>query len=285
MSAQAYARKKEYPERKKKLYGRLVGLLENHKYIAVVSLYKLRSIQVKELRKKLSGKVEFYAIKNRLAVKALNSKGINALDEYIKGQTLLMFFDIDPFELNLELQKNQVYLPAKAGDIASDDIVVPEGNTGLQAGPALSEFKQFKIPTRIETGSIFVTKDTVVAKKGDVIDDKLAALLSKLGLKPIRSGLSIKAVYYEGKIIKGEDLALDLEAIKASVINGYQNAFKLAYALELPEPEVLQVLLAEHAAKARALALAAEVYDESTIKDIIADREAKAAKLRQLTPS
>mgnify|MGYP001772664296 FL=1 len=277
-----YQRKKDYPQRKKELMEKIKKNLDSHSNVAVVSLYKLRSIQIGELRKKLNQQVVFLGVKNKIAEKAIKSTKYEKLTEFINGQSLLLFFDMDPFELNLLLEKNQVYLPAKAGDIATDDIIVPSGNTGLQAGPVLSEFKELKIPTRIETGSVFVTKDTVVAKKGDVISDKLAALLSKLGIKPIKSGLSIKAVYFGGLVLKGEDLRIDLEAYKNQVIESYQNAFKIAYALELPYPEVLSLVIADRFSKAKRLAVEAGVYSEDSIKDIIADRESKASALRSL---
>ncbi|MGC9208951.1 MAG: 50S ribosomal protein L10 [Nitrososphaeria archaeon] len=276
----AYVRKKDYPQKKKEQFARIQELLQKHRYVAVVDLYKLRAVQINELRKKLRGQVVFLGVKNKIAEKVLRGSKAGPLADYIRGQTLLMFFDMDPFELNVLLEKNKVMLPAKAGDVATDDIVVPAGNTGLQAGPVLSEFKELKIPTRIETGSVFVTKDTVVAKKGDVISDKLAALLSKLGIKPIKSGLSIKAVYFDGMVIKGEDLKIDLEAYRNSIAEAYTNAYKLAYALELPYPEVLTVIIADRHAKARRLALESGYYSEDTIKDIIADRETKARALR-----
>lgn len=277
-----YQRKKDYPQKKKELMQKIKSNLESHKNVAIVSLYKLRSIQIGELRKKLNQQVVFLGVKNKIAEKALKSTKYEKLSEHLSGQSMLMFFDMDPFELNLLLEKNQVYLPAKAGDIATDDIVVPAGNTGLQAGPVLSEFKELKIPTRIETGSVFVTKDTVVARKGDVISDKLAALLSKLGIKPIRSGLSIKAVYFDGLVLKGEDLKIDVEAYKNQIVEGYQNAFKLAYSLELPYPEALSFVIADRYSKARHLAVQAGIYTEESIKDILADRESKASAIRSL---
>ncbi|NAY82077.1 MAG: 50S ribosomal protein L10 [Thaumarchaeota archaeon] len=277
-----YQRKKDYPTKKKELMEKIKKNLESHKNVAVVNLYKLRSIQIGELRKKLKGQVVFLGVKNKIAEKALKSTKYEKLSEFIKGQSLLMFFDMDPFELNIVLEKNQVYLPAKAGDIATDDIIVPAGNTGLQAGPVLSEFKELKIPTRIETGSVFVTKDTIVAKKGEVINEKLASLLSKLGIKPIRSGLSIKAAYFDGLVIKGEDLKIDVEAYKNNVIESYQKAFKLAYALELPYPEILSLVIADRYNKAKRVAVKAGVYTDETIKDIIVDRESKASVIRSL---
>ncbi len=277
-----YTRKKDYPPKKKEMFQKIKSNVDSYKYVAIVDLYKLRAVQINELRKKLQGEVLFMGVKNKVAAKALQGTKAEKLSEFIKGQTLLMFFNMDPFELNVLLDKNKVYLPAKAGDVATDDIIVPAGNTGLQAGPVLSDFKELKIPTRIETGSVFVTKDTVVAKKGDVISEKLAALLSKLGIKPIKSGLSIKVVYYDGIIVKGEDLKLDLEAYKNEIAEGYQNAFKLAYALELPYPEVLTLLIADRYNKAKRVAVEAGYYSDETIKEILADREAKASRIRAL---
>ena len=83
-----------------------------------------------------------------------------------------MFTNISPFRLNLIFAQNKVFLAAKGGDVATKDIAVPAGNTGIAPGPVLSEFKVANVATRIDGGNIWVAKDTVVAKPGDVIPIK-----------------------------------------------------------------------------------------------------------------
>ena len=114
------------------------------------------------------------------------------------GSKVLIFTQLNPFELILFLNKNKVRVPAKGGDMATGEIMIPAGNTGLQPGPVISEFNEAKVQTRIEGGSIFIAKDTIVARKGDIISTKTASLLSKLGMKPMEAGLALSYAYDNG---------------------------------------------------------------------------------------
>ena len=63
------------------------------------------------------------------------------------------------------LVKNKVLLKARGGDIASIDVVVPPKNTGIAPGPMLTEFKENKIPTKIDQGTIWILKENNSCKK------------------------------------------------------------------------------------------------------------------------
>ncbi len=274
--------KKVYPIKKVQMMEKLQKQLLSYKYVAVISLNKVRSNQIGQLRKKLAGKAEFMGIKNKVALKAMEGKEVYKIADSIIGQSMLLFFNMDPFELNMMLEKNKIMLAAKAGDIATQDIIVPAGNTGMQAGPILSDFRELKIPTRIETGSVFINKDTVVAKKGEAISKKLASLLSKLGIKPIESGIRLSSVYYNGMVIKGEDLKIDLDAIRESVIRANGEAFTLAYEIQYPDREILPAIIADHFIKARKLSVDSGYVTEENVSELLIDREIKASKLRQI---
>ena len=156
--------------------------------------------------------------------RAQEAPGIKNADEVLKhleGQNALIFSKLDPFKLFLLLEKNRVNLAARAGDIAPTNIVVPAGNTGQQAGPVLSEFREAGIMTKIEAGSIQVVKDAVVATPGTAISPKLASLLSRLGIKPIRAGLAIALALENGLIYGAEAVAIDLEKYRESLLQGF----------------------------------------------------------------
>ena len=141
------------------------------------------------LRKNFRNELVMLVAKNNLASLGLKKLGIKHADEFLaklNGQNALIFTNMNPFKLYLNLEKSKVNLPARAGDVATDEIVVPAGNTGIPPGPVLSEFKEANVSTRIESGSIYVAKDSVVARPGDTISPKLSGLLSRLNLKPIR---------------------------------------------------------------------------------------------------
>jgi len=110
-----------------------------------------------------------------------------------------------------------VLITAKAGDVASWDVVVPAGNTGLPPGPIISQLSGVGLPTRIESGSVWINRDTLVVKQGEVIDARLAGVLSKLGIKPVEAGLIMKAVYDDGLTITEEQLRIDLDEIQRNI--------------------------------------------------------------------
>ena len=118
------------------------------------------------LRKNFRGELVMLVAKNKISAIALKRAGLQNADEFVSkltGQNALIFTNMSPFKLYLVLEKSKVNLPARAGDVASDDIVVPAGNTGIPPGPVLSEFKEANVQTRIESGSIYVSRDSVVA--------------------------------------------------------------------------------------------------------------------------
>jgi large subunit ribosomal protein L10 len=279
---------RRYPERKVRMYRRIQELSRQYSVIAVSSLYKVRASQLNEIRKKLRGHVVLYGIKNKLAYKALKELGLDNIDEffrYFEGQSMLLFTNMNPFKLQLILEKSKVDMPARAGDIAPSDIVVPSGNTGIPPGPILSTFKQFKIPTRIESGSIFVTKDTVVVKAGEVIPADLASLLTKLGLKPIKAGLSLRAAYWKGIVIPGDQLKIDLEKTKSELAEAAADARRLAVAAGYLLPETVTDIIAKAEAEVRQLAIAAAYLDKDILPQLIAKAEAEAIALNKVVES
>jgi large subunit ribosomal protein L10 len=278
---------RHYPTRKVEQLRKLISLSEKYHVIALAKLTKVRSTQIMEMRKSMRGQLELLVVKNKIAVKGLNQVGkpsLNNLANSIKGQYLYIFTDMNPFKLNLMLEKNKVLLPAKAGDIATDTIIIPAGNTGLAPGPVLSEFKDCKVITKIEGGSIWVTKDTMVAQPGDVITPRLASLLSKLNIRPIKAGLTLDLVYWDGLILTSKDIHIDIVQFTSDFIFASRNAFNLAVNSGYPaDKEVTTVLVVQSLAKALNLALKSNYMTKDTAELILKDAELQAYKILELT--
>jgi large subunit ribosomal protein L10 len=168
-----------YPKRKTEMYQQLMELPKKYKTISIIKMKKVRSTQILPLRKTLKGEVEFVCVKDKIARKALETLDVPGMKEIsgeLKGQLMFLFTNMSPFKLNVLLGKNKVMMGARSGDIASIDIVVPAKNTGIAPGPMLTEFKDAKIPTKIDQGTIWIAKDTTPAKKGETINEKLASI-------------------------------------------------------------------------------------------------------------
>jgi large subunit ribosomal protein L10 len=231
------------------------------------------------VRKVLRGNAEIVVVKNKIAILGLKRAGLKNADELLKnlhGKNALIFSKQDPFKLFLLLEKNRVNLAARAGDIAPADIVVPAGNTGQQAGPVLSEFREAGIKTKIEAGSIQVVQDSVVAKPGTPISPKLASLLSRLGIKPIRAGLAIALAYEDGLIYGAEAVAIDLDKYRASLLEGFASSKGLAVLLGYVTKESGPEIIAKAYREALAVAVEAGELTPESAPVILAKAEAEA---------
>ncbi len=259
MSRQVQAQR-EYSEKKISTIDRIAKLSKKYPVIVVTQLSKVRSAQLMAVRKVLRGNAEIVVVKNKLAKLALKRAGLKNADEllqHLTGQNALLFSNLDPFKLFLLLEKNRVSLHARAGDVAPTDIVVPAGNTGQPAGPVLSEFREAGIPTKIESGSIWIQKDSVAAKAGTTISPKLASLLSKLDIKPIRAGLSIALAYENGLVYAADAVAIDLEKYRESLLSGFASSRALAVYIGYVTADTAPEIIAR--AYREAFALAVEV--------------------------
>ncbi|HKM77324.1 MAG TPA: 50S ribosomal protein L10 [Candidatus Bathyarchaeia archaeon] len=259
---------------KKEIYSDLVELLQKYPVVAVADLQKVRSSQIQEIRKKLRGKAELIVAKNTILRKAsemlaTEKTNVDKFADSLTGSKVLIFSQMNPYELIIFLNKNKVRVPAKGGDIATSEIMVQAGNTGLQPGPVISEFNEAKVQTRIEGGSIFIAKDTIVASKGDVISTKTASLLSKLGMKPMEAGLSLAYAYDHGLVLLPNDLTFDLDQMKTEFSTAARLAFGVAIEANIMLQETAPQIISKAYRQAVAVSLEAGFLTKETTPLII----------------
>lgn len=241
-------KRESYPQKKLDMLDEVESLAKKYDSVIVSKLHKVRAGQLMLLRKNFRGELVMIVAKNKIASLALERSGLKNADKFVEnltGQNALIFTNMNPFRLYLSLEKSKVNLPARAGDLATDDIVVPAGNTGIAPGPVLSEFKEAGVQTRIESGSIYVSRDSVVANPGDVISPKLAGLLSRLNIKPIKAGLSIFMATSGGLLLLQRDIAIDLSQYRADVSRAASEATGLALEASYVTVETLPLLIAK----------------------------------------
>ena len=158
----------KYPQKKAQMYQQLQELPKKYNVIALVRMEKVRSSQLLPLRKKFKGEVEIVSIKDKVAQKAFAEVKVPAIEKMIDklaGQCVLMFTNMSPFKLNILLGKNKIMMAARGGDIASKEVIIKAGNTGITPGPILTDFKEAGVATKIDQGTIWITKDSTAAKK------------------------------------------------------------------------------------------------------------------------
>ena len=275
------------PKWKKKVVEEIKGYLKKYKYVLIADLYKVRAAQLQELRRALRGKALIKVLKNTLFSRAIDNldgqkEGLQALKAYLRGQNIFIFTNENPFKMARTIDQFKVKVLPSPGDVATNDIVIPAGNTGLPPGPIISTFGSLGIPTKIESGSIWIVKDTVVAKKGDVISHELAYILSKLDLKVLELGITLKAAYVDGIVIPGEELKLDVEGTKKAISEAFLEALNLSLNIAYPTSENVPLLLQMAHIRALSVALAASYPTKDTISLLLAKAEAEANALARL---
>jgi len=267
----------------------IAELVRKHKVIGIASLQKVRAAQLQAFKKNLAGTVYMRVFKNTLMRRAVENckerPELSKLMEYLTGPNVYLLTDLNPFSLALMLEKGKVKTTAKSGDIAAFDVVVPAGNTGQPPGPIISQLNAVGLPTRIESGSVWVNKDTLVVKKGEVISERLASILSKLGIKPVEAGLAMKIAFDEGLIITEEQLRLDVGGTRKNVESAFADAFALSLSVAYPTEDNMVALLQIAHREAYSLSVNAAAPTKETIEDLIRKAHMEMLSLSSRVPN
>ena len=272
----------EYPPKKAAMHAQLLELPRKRRVMAIVRMEKVRASQILLLRKRLGEEVEFFSIKDKIARKALSSveaPGVADMAEKLRGQCMLVFTEMSPFKLNVLFSKNSIMMAARAGDTASIDVVVPAKNTGIAPGPMLTEFKEAGIPTKIDQGTIWITKDTVPVRKGEQIPEKLAPLLGKMDIKPVEVGIALDSALEGGRLYSAAELRVDVEAVRSDLGRAAQEALSLSAEAGFAVPENAAQLLQKAAGQARSLSVESGFATGETREQLLQKASAQAKAL------
>ena len=268
-----------YPKKKSQMYQQLQELPKQYQTVALIQMSKVRSSQILPLRKTFKDEVLFFSIKDKVAkisLKNLEIPGIKEIAEELKGQCMLLFTNMSPFKLNVLLAKNKVMMAARGGDIASIDVVVPAKNTGIAPGPMLTEFKEAGIPTKIDQGTIWISKDTTPVKKGDAINEKLASILGKLDIKPVEAGISLYTALEEGLKYAQDEMVIDIEKIRNEFSQAHQEAVSLSIEAAYITSDNISQILSKAAQYARSLSVESGFMTDETKEQILQKADAQA---------
>ncbi|MHA1111446.1 MAG: 50S ribosomal protein L10 [Promethearchaeota archaeon] len=233
--------------------------IAKYNVIGLVSMEKIDAKSITKLRKALRGRVVMRMSKKRLIKRALadtKKPNLDKLVDEITGSSALIFTDMNPIELSQFLDKSATKGPAKAGDIAPEDIIVPAGDTRIPPGPIISEFSVLlKLPTMIKDGTINIREDTVTHQKGASIDLKQALLLKRLGIEPMTVTLDFYCAWENGNILPRSVLHLDEQKILNDFATGAQHGINIAMALKMVTNATIVPLLTQAMQHATAIVL------------------------------
>ncbi len=255
----------------------LVDLFKNNKNIGVIEVGHIHDQQIQAIRKILRGKAVIRMSKKSLQIRAIEefqkkSKKEN-LQEFannIPGQSSLVFTNTDIFELKNIFLENEWMVPAKPDEITPVDIWVPAGDTGLPTGQVISELNMIlRLPTRIQNDTIWIREDTRTHKAGELVDVKQAAVLKKLGIRPIESLIKIHFAWCDGEVYPEEVLYMDMEQLQQNVASCYFSAQKLAVELGIIDEDTIEPLIQKANREAIGLLFEMPIFDEDMVEDYI----------------
>ncbi len=260
-------------ENKKNVVAEFSRLISKYDIVGAVNMENLPARTLSNMRDKLRNTVLIKMSKRRLLKVALeqsDKKGITELIPHLKGMPALLFTNASPFTLFKTLKKNKSNTAIKAGQTAPNDIVVPAGPTGFAPGPVIGELGSLGIKAGIDGGKVVIKSDALVAKEGDVVDEKLAGILSRLGIEPMEIGLSLTAVYENGEILTKAVLDIDEEQYIADITQASTWAFNLAMESAYPCAETAEVLVQKAFGESRNLAINEYILTDITVGDTLA---------------
>ncbi|MDP6600438.1 MAG: 50S ribosomal protein L10 [Candidatus Woesearchaeota archaeon] len=270
---------------KKKIVEDMVKLMRQYSIIGMVNMENMPTPQLQAMRSELRGKIDLFMTKKRLmriAIEKLKDekKNIEELEKYLEGMPALIFTNENPFKLSRILQKSKTKAPAKAGQIAPSDITIHKGPTPFAPGPIISELSGVGLKVGVESGKVAVKEDSVVAKKGEKINSKVAEILTRLDIKPMEVGLGLVAAYEEGVIYQKDILNVDEKEYNNNINLAAAQAFNLAFNITYVTKDNIPLLVGKAFNDAKVLGISQEILDKGIIEDLLGKAEMSMLSLK-----
>ncbi len=271
---------------KKDIVKSLVASMSDYPIVGVVNMEGLPAAQLQRMKGQLRGKVHLVMTKRRLILKAFDQakdkvKGLEKLQEHIRGMPALLFTKENPFGLYKTLKKSKSKAPAKGGQLAPKDIIIPAGPTPFAPGPVISELGALGIKSGVEGGKVAVKSDSLVCKEGEVIKANLASVLTRLGIEPMEIGLDLIAVYEKGTIYTKKVLDIDEDKFMADLMQAIASANALALEAVIVTKDTAEALLGKAFREAKAVALEGSIVSADVIEDILGKAERAAQEIKK----
>ncbi|MCH7659748.1 MAG: 50S ribosomal protein L10 [Euryarchaeota archaeon] len=279
--AESERKTENLPEWKREEVGELVDFLDSYSSVGIVSVAGIPSRQLQNMRRDLYGSAELRVSRNTLLTRALEdvNDGLEDLTGDVSGQVGIIGTNDNPFGLYKQLEESKTPAPIGAGEVAPNDITIPEGDTGVDPGPFVGELQQVGAAARIQDGSIHVTEDSQVLSEGEEVSADLANVLSELGIEPKEVGLDLRSVYSEGILFDPEDLAIDVEEYRTNIEAAASGARNLSINAVYPTARTAPALLSKATGEAKSLGLQAAIESPDLAPDLVSKADAQVRAL------
>ncbi|UWG47889.1 Ribosomal protein L10 [Halanaeroarchaeum sp. HSR-CO] len=269
------------PEWKKSEVDDIVELIQDFESLGVVDIEGIPSRQLQQMRTELHGEATLRMSRNTLLGRALDrvDEGLESLNEYLTGHVGLVGTNDNPFALYKHLEESKTPAPINAGEVAPNDIVIPEGDTGMDPGPFVGELQSIGANARIDEGSIKVLEDSVVAEEGETVSADVANVLTELGIEPKEVGLDLRAVYADGVLFESDELELDVDEYRADVSSAAAAARNLSINAGYPTAQTVPAMLSKASGEAKSLGLQAAIESPELVDDLVSTADAQVRAL------
>jgi large subunit ribosomal protein L10 len=267
---------------KKDEVNNLQNLIDSHPVVGIANLADIPAPQMQKMRENLRGNAQLKMSRINLMNLALDQSqknNIKELSDFMAGQPAMIFTDMNPFKLYKILEESKTPATARAGSVATAEIVVPKGDTSFMPGPILGELQKIGIPAKIEKGKIVITENKTIVAEGEEISRDVASMLTRLEIYPLEVGIDLKAAYEDETVYTSDLLTIDLEKTIGDIQKAYSQAINLSVNAVVFTEESMPLLISKAAGQSLNLALNAEILTSKTTDLILAKAYAQMLAL------
>ncbi|XP_055942341.1 uncharacterized protein LOC129972283 [Argiope bruennichi] len=224
--------KKHGLEGKKELYDKIQANVKNYAHVFVFSVNDMRNSKMKNVREQWKHS-RFCIGKNKVMAMALGHTpegeyrlNLHKIAEMLIGERGLLFTNQSVDEVTNWFQSYSEGDFARSGNIATEDVILPEGPLAQFPHNLESYLRQLGLPTTLKKGVIHLIKEHVVCREGDRLSPETARILKLLGYEMAEFRIKILSVWsQDGTFINLQSNSCDPET-KENVANTQKSFMK-----------------------------------------------------------
>ncbi|GBO36355.1 mRNA turnover protein 4, partial [Araneus ventricosus] len=175
--------KKHGLEGKKELYKKIQSNVENYAHVFVFAVNDMRNSKLKSVREQWKHS-RFCIGKNKVMAMALGRTpeeeyrpNLHKIGQVLVGERGLLFTNQSVDEVTNWFQSYSAGDYARSGNIATEDVILPEGPLEQFPHNLESYLRQLGLPTTLKKGVIHLLKEHVVCSEGDRLSPETARIL------------------------------------------------------------------------------------------------------------
>lgn len=259
----------------------LASEIAGSKTIAIMPLANLPDRLLQKARNQMKGKAKFVITRRSLVERALGDKK-QLFEKYLQGNFALILSSLEPLQLYQEVSANKLSLPAKPGQITPIPIAVKAGETNVQPGQAVTELKAAGLDVQIQKNKVVIAKDKVLVEAGKKVSAAVANALRLLDIKPFEVSTSLVAAYADGILFTKEALSITSEQLEKEIARIFAEANALSTGIGFVTPYNVSYFIAKAYNEAIAVGLAGKVPEPEILERLVAQAAAEANNINSL---